>query len=279
MNLVFDMILWAGVLLLLMGYLRGYRKHTFRMLGFILLGVFWITMAPYYLSIGDYFNLGLVIGGLPLFIYFAYHEHLSKKWDEDPEVMIFLSGSVSIGTFIYFGVQRIPILAGGLIKIVAEKTAWLTDLLGYGFYTGSIEFGSNPLWYRTSAEFIRVPIEGSNIYIILACTGLQAIAAAVALIWCTKADKDRKVKSLLIVAPVIYLANLIRNVLVIYLTVEGITSFDVAHNQIAKTLSVVVLIILMMIVFEMMPELHENIMKLLTLHKREPRSGKDDKIS
>ncbi len=279
MEFVFDIILWAGAISLLIGYLKDYKKHTFRILGFILLGTFWITMAPYYIGIRDYFNLVLVIGGLPVFVYFAYHEYLSKKWNEDLEEMKFLAGSASIATLIYFGVQRIPILAGILIKIVAEKTAWLLSLLGYEFYAGAIDFGGNPLWYRTSAEFIRVPIEGSNINIILACTGLQAIAAAAAFIWCTKADKNRKTKSFLTLVPVIYVVNLLRNVLVIYLTAEGITSFKVAHNQIAKTLSVVVLIILMIIVFEIMPELFDNIMNLLKLHKREPRSEKESEAS
>lgn len=277
MEFIFDIILWVGVSLLLIGYLGEYKKHTFRIGGFVLLGMFWITMAPSYLSMGDYFNLMVVTGGLPVFIFFAYHEYLSKKWNEDLEEMKFLSGSVSIATLIYFGTQRIPILGGYLIKAVAEKTTWITSVLGYEFYAGTIDFGGNPLWYRTSAEVIRVPIEGTNINIILACTGLQAIAVAGAVIWCTKADTDRKVKSFLTLAPVIYLVNLIRNVLVIYLTVEGITSFKVAHNQIAKTLSVLVLIVLMITVFEIMPELFDNLMNLLTLHKRKARSQEKSK--
>ncbi|MEF8874332.1 MAG: archaeosortase A [Candidatus Thermoplasmatota archaeon] len=277
MQFMFDIILWAGVLFLLIGYLREYKKHSFRMLGFALLGIFWLTLAPYYIGIRDYFNLLLVVGGLPVFLYFAYHEYISKKWNEDPEEMRFLAGAASIGTLIYFGIQRIPILSGMLIKAVAEQTAWLANLLGYDFYAGAINFGGNPIWYRTSAEFVHVPIEGTGISIILACTGLQAIAAAGALIWCTKADIDRKVKSLLVTIPVVYVVNLIRNVLVIYLTVEGITSFKMAHNQIAKTLSVIVLIILMITVFEIMPELFENIMDLLRLPKRRSRRAEDSK--
>jgi len=271
MQFIFDIILWTGVLSLLIGYMREYKKHVFRILGFGLLGIFWLTLAPYYFGIKDYFNLMLVVGGLPVFLYFAYHEYLSKKWNEDPDEMKFLAGSASIGTFIYFGIQRIPILAGTLINIVAEQTAWILNLIGYDFYAGDINFGGNPIWYRTSAEFVTVPIEGTSINIILACTGLQAIAAAGALICCTRSARNRKVKSLLLVVPVVYVVNLIRNVLVIYLTVEGITSFEVAHNQIAKTLSVIVLIILMISVFEIMPELFENIMDLLRLPKRSRR--------
>ncbi len=272
MGPVFDVILWAGVLSLLIGYLREFKKHTFRILGFILLGIFWLTLSPHYIAIRDYFNLLIVICGLPVFIYFAYHEYLSKKWNEDPEEMKFLAGSASIATLIYFGIQRIPLLAGVLIKAVAEQTTWITNLLGYDFHAASIDFGGSPIWYRTAAEFIRVPIEGTNVNIILACTGLQALAVAGTVVWCTKADADRKLKSLLTLVPVIYVVNLFRNVLVIYLTVEGITSFEVAHNQIAKSLSVIVLVILMITVFEIMPELFDNIINLVKLYEREPLS-------
>ncbi|MFW5907601.1 MAG: archaeosortase A [Candidatus Natronoplasma sp.] len=266
--LVFDIFLWAGALLLLIGYLKEYRKHDLRMFGYVLLGIFWVTLGPHYLSINDYFNLVMVLSGLPVFLYFAYHEYLSKEWDEDPEELRFLAGAASTAILIYFGVQRIPILSGGLIKAVAEQTAWITRLIGYDFTAGAVNYAGNPLWYRTSSEFIHVPIQGANIDIILACTGLQALAAAATLIWCTEADAGRKVKSILILAPVVYVVNLIRNVLVIYLTAEGITSFEVAHNQIAKTLSVIVLIILMITVFEIMPELFENIIDLVKLPKR-----------
>ncbi|MFP3871704.1 MAG: archaeosortase A [Candidatus Aenigmatarchaeota archaeon] len=266
--LVFDIFLWAGALLLLIGYLKEYRKHDLRMFGYVLLGLFWVTLGPHYLSINDYFNLVMVLSGLPVFLYFAYHEYLSKEWDEDPEELRFLAGAASTAILIYFGVQRIPILSGGLIKAVAEQTAWITRLIGYDFTAGAVNYAGNPLWYRTSSEFIHVPIQGANIDIILACTGLQALAAAATLIWCTEADAGRKVKSILILAPVVYVVNLIRNVLVIYLTAEGITSFEVAHNQIAKTLSVIVLIILMITVFEIMPELFENIIDLVKLPKR-----------
>lgn len=263
-----DIILWIGVFTLLIGYISEYKKHFIRILGFSFLGVFWLGQAPYYISISDYVNSSLCIITLPLFLYFAYHEYLSKKWSEDPEVMRFLAGGVSLSMLIYFSVQRIPILAGNLIKIVADHTVFITNLLGYDFMVGSIQYVGNPIFYRLNDQNIYVNIIGSNINIILACTGLQAIAAGVALIYCTQADKKRKIEAILLIAPILYIANVLRNVLVIYLTVEGITSFNVAHNEIAKTGSVVVLILLLLAVFEVMPEFYENIINVLKLPKR-----------
>ncbi|MGM0405592.1 MAG: archaeosortase A [Thermoplasmatota archaeon] len=272
-----EIILWIGIFTLLFGFISEYNKHYFRMIGFALLGVFWLTESPYFISISDYVNAALCIITLPLFLYFAYNEYLSKKWDEDPEVMRFLAGGISIGMLIYFSVQRMPLVSGYLIRIVADHTNVLLDLMGYEFTVGPVMYGETSLFYKTSYENIRVAIVGSNINIILACTGLQAIAAGGALIFSTSSNNKRKIKSLLVVVPTLYIANVLRNVMIIYLTYENITSFHMAHNQIAKTGSVILLVVLMLIVFEIMPEFYENIMSVISLPKREPIHQKQQK--
>jgi archaeosortase A (PGF-CTERM-specific) len=184
--------------------------------------------------------------------------------------MRFLSGGISIAMLIYFMVQRIPILAGGLIKAVAVQTNWILRLMGYEFTTSAINYGGNPLLYRANLNDIFVTILGSNINIILACTGLQVIAAAAGLLYSTDSKTNLKLKSLILVIPTVYIANIFRNVLVIYLTVENITSFSIAHNEIAKTGSVIVLVILLIGVFEIMPKFHDNIINVIKLPKRKP---------
>lgn len=274
---IFDVFLWIGIITLLIGYLFKYHFHKLRMIGFSFIGIFWVGEVPYYIHINDYVNAGLAFFALPLFVYFAYHEYLSKKWDEDPEVMRFLAGGISIASLIYFGVQRIPAVSGFLIRLIAEQTTWMTDLMGYSFNAGAVEYVGNPLFYRVNHESIYVPIEGSGINIILACTALQTLAAAGALLYVTTADRIVKIKSMLLVLPTIYIANIFRNAMVIYLTNEGIVSFDLAHNEIAKTGSVILLIVLLLLVFEMMPQFHENIMSVITLYKREPIHQKQQK--
>jgi len=264
------MFLWIGLPLLLFGYLSKYKKHHFRVLGYGLLGIFWFFQAPYFISISDYVNAAFTLLGLPLFLYFAYNEYLSYDWGEDPEVMRFLASSISVSMLIYFGVQRVPVIAGSLIKLVAGQTTWLSNIIGYDFTLGSIHFVGNPLFYRVNNENLFVPIHGSGINIILACTALQTLVPAAALIYFTNAEKVKKLKSLALVLPTIYIGNIIRNVLVIYLTKEGITSFDMAHNQIAKAGSIILLMILLIAVFEIMPKFHENIMSVISLPKREP---------
>ncbi len=273
-------MLWLGAIFLLLGYLSERKKHLLRTYGYLLLGIFWIGVVPYYLAINDYFNAALSLIALPLFAYFAYNEYLSKKWDEDPEVMRFLAGGISIATLIYFGVQRIPFLTGFLIRIVTEHTIFFTDLMGYDFTIEAIDYAGNPLFYRTNyGENIRVTLDGINIAIILACTGLQVMAAATGLITSTKAKLKPKIISLSIVLPTVYIANVARNVMIIYLTYENIVSFEVAHNEIAKTGSVIVLIVLLLIVFEIMPEFYDNIINVVKLPKREPIRQKQQEES
>jgi len=274
LDLAFEIFLWAGIGLLFLGYLWHNNKHLHRSAGYILFGLFWIGEVPGYLEINDYFNAALTFLALPVFIYLAYHEYLSKKWDEDPEVMRFLAGGISIASIVYFSVHRIPFFTGWLIKIVTEHTVWLMNLFGYELSAGAIDYSGNSIFYRTTSGSINVPIDGVNIRIILACTGLQAMAVAASFVYSTVTEKIKKVKSLALLIPTIYIANLIRNALVIYLTKEGIYSFEIAHNQIAKTFSVIVLIILLIAIFEMMPKFHENIMGTINLLKREPNHQK-----
>ncbi len=270
MDFVFEIILWLGIILLFVGYLVEYKKHLLRTYGYVLFGIFWIGEVPYYLGINDYFNASLTLIALPIFAYFGYHEYLSKKWHEDPEVMRFLAGGISIASLIYFGVQRIPLLTAFLVRIVTVHTVFFTNLMGYEFTVGPTFYGGNPLLYRMGSESIVIPVEGSGIAIILACTGLQVMAAATGLITSTKAKLKPKLISLLIVLPTVYVANVARNVMIIYLTYENIVSFDMAHNEIAKTGSMIVLIVLLLIVFEIMPEFYNNIMSVIKLPKREP---------
>lgn len=265
-----DLFLWTGIISMFYGYRFKAYKHEARILGYVLLGSFWVGEAPYFFSISDHVNAFLCLIALPLFLYFAYNEHLSKRWSEDPDIMIFLAGGISIAMLVYYGVQRVPVISGGLIKMVSEHTVFITDLMGYEFTVGSINYMDNPLFYRVNTENIFVPIRGSGINIILACTALQTLAPAGSLIYCTVAPTMSKMKALIVILPSIYIANVFRNVMVIYLTYEGITSFQLAHNEIAKTLSVIVLVILLLIVFEILPEFHDNIMSLLRLPWREP---------
>jgi archaeosortase A (PGF-CTERM-specific) len=78
----------------------------------------------------------------------------------------------------------------------------------------------------------------------------------------------RKWKAFLVTIPVIYLLNLVRNVGVTYGVFELGMSFEVVHNYIAKTGSLIAMVVLAIIVFRMLPEVHNYILNLFALPKR-----------
>ncbi len=271
-----DIFLWTGIPLLIFGYIGCWHKHEFRIAGYVLLGIFWVNQAPHFLSIGDFVNAVLCIIALPLFSYFAYQEFLSCRWEEDPELMRFLAAGIAFSMLIYYSIQRVPIAAGALTKIVTDHTNFLLNLMGYEFTVGAVDYAGNPMFYRVNNEEIGVRIINSGIRIIFACTAIQTLAPAGTLITFTGSELNRKIKSLALVLPTIYVANLLRNVMIIYLTFEGITSFHTAHNTIAKAGSMIVLIVLMLAVFEIMPEFYDNIMGIFSLPKRKKLSSGDN---
>jgi len=78
----------------------------------------------------------------------------------------------------------------------------------------------------------------------------------------------KKIISLAAIVPMVYVLNLFRNAMVIYLGGEGITSFEFAHNVIGKSGSLLALIILVYLLFKYIPEIYERLMCVFDLPKR-----------
>ena len=66
----------------------------------------------------------------------------------------------------------------------------------------------------------------------------------------------------------IYFLNLIRNAGVVYMVGSGMTSFEMAHNVIGKTGSLLALILLLFLTFKIVPELYDELLGIINLPKR-----------
>ena len=66
----------------------------------------------------------------------------------------------------------------------------------------------------------------------------------------------------------IYFLNLIRNAGVVYMVGANLTSFEMAHNVIAKAGSLAALIVLLLIVIKVVPEVFDEIICFTDLYKR-----------
>jgi exosortase/archaeosortase family protein len=81
-------------------------------------------------------------------------------------------------------------------------------------------------------------------------------------------DLQRKVTALMIVVPLIFVVNIFRNVGVILAVHGDLMSFYMAHNVVAKALSLFMMMYLTWILFEYLPELQENMVGLFDLRLR-----------
>lgn len=263
-NIFTTPILFAGLILIGIGYFyRKVERHFIIASGWLIFAFYWATQPEYLYYHGDrdIVNAVFCIVGVYFISYISYHEYLSYKRGENIKSLDFLAGATFFSGMIYFLIQKIEFLAGWLIKIVAVQSAGILDVFGYNAEAGEIYYGINthvPIYFNGH----------ESVQLILACTGLQSIAVFAGVLIALNADRNRRIKAFLYTVPAIYILNLIRNAGVVYGMEELGMSFYMMHNVIGKIGSLIALIILAFIVFELLPELYENIMDLTNLPKR-----------
>ncbi len=125
-------------------------------------------------------------------------------------------------------------------------------------------FGVNVTRTQDLLIYNNVPVT-----IIFACTAIQSIVLFVGMIGTLpRVSPKRKALGLLLTVVPIYFLNLIRNAGVVYMVGSGMTSFEMAHNVIGKTGSLLALIVLLFITFKIVPELYDEIIGIIDLPKR-----------
>jgi len=243
------------------GLLQDNHKHLFRAAAWIAFGLYWFALFPGYAIEEDLINaLGAAVA-LPIFLFLAYHEHLSWKWREEYEPLRFLCGAAFIASAIYFAFDRIIPLSAAYIDLVADHTVWMLGLIGQNYAVGPVDLVGNLGFYRSNAEELYAPIldpaaQTDVVNIVLACTAIQAIAVAAALIFSTRDDPRRKLLATAVIFPVTYVMNLVRNTVVIHYYYTAGQDFDIVHSGYGKGLSLLVTAILLLLAFYLLPELY-----------------------
>ena len=251
--------LFLGLVFLGVGFL--YRKKNtaswLKILGWGLFSFFWATMPSflYFSEGGDVFNAAVCIIGVYVLFYIAYHEWLSILRNESVSCLNWIAGGTFLAGIIYFTIENgiVPGLSDWLIENVAAQTSDVLHLFGV-----DVSRTSDLIIYNN------IPIT-----IIFACTAIQSIVLFVGMIGALpRVRLKRKALSLLITVVPIYFLNLIRNAGVVYMVGSDMTSFEMAHNVIGKTASLLALIILLFITFKIVPELYDEIIGIINLPKR-----------
>lgn len=251
--------LFLGLILLGIGVVM--RSSSIRCwlksLGWVMFSFYW-AMQPkslYFSEGGDVFNAAVCIIGVYILIYMAYQEWLSLHLEDFPSALNWIAGGTCIAGIIYFSLDTnlYPALKEGLIELVADQSLGLLTL-----------FGIDAVRYEATIVYSNTPIT-----IIFACTAIQSMVLFIGMIGALPAlSVKRKGLALVVTVIPIYFLNLIRNAGVVYLVGSGLTSFELAHNVIAKIGSLAALIALLFLTFRIIPELYDEIMGIFDLTKR-----------
>jgi len=294
LSLLGEVFVISSLFLLGIGYFLSDKGHNFlgkhfptkighqiSILGWLSLGFFWWIQVEYYILIKDPVNALLCAAAIPFFGYLAYHEYLSVLWKESYEPLRWLAAMTVVAGGIYFFVERVPLIAGWLIHLVAEQSIWILDIFDIKNTLGPIDYGEGSRVYRPGSEHeeVRVSVEADgwkdplapSVNIVLACTALQSMIIFVGGVICTKAPLRSRLNGFLVTVPPIYVLNLIRNAVVIWLTYEhvwGDDTFFWAHAVIGKVGSLIALIFLAVAVFHVLPEMQDSILGVIDLPLR-----------
>ena len=173
---------------------------------------------------------------------------------EDERVM-HLSRAAAVAFIIYAPFEYIPALGDWLIAVVVGQVIWILDMLQFNV---------------TNTDWNIIARNGFRVEIILGCTGIQSIAIMLGVAAAVPTTLKQKFYAFLIIAPTIYILNLLRNVFVIIAYTNqmfpyypdiasngerGYESFFWAHNVIAELLALVCLVIIAYGLFTLIPKL------------------------
>jgi len=270
-------LIWLSILAFLAGAVlevtdRRRLAVPVAAVGWVLFGVFWVSMFHYfYVEFGSPLEGVLSLAALPLSLYAAYL--LASGRDS----LLVVSRAIACMGLIYLPIATIEPVKALLIESVATQTQAGMGLFGYD--PALIE---SPEGYQSKFHFEPYTGEDYTTYIVLACTGIGSISVFGGLIAAVRAPLSRKLQGFVAATGIIYVLNLFRNVFVglaaplgwfdtptmewltVALAGEGVrTSFFVSHHLISQTLSVVALIAITLIVVRVVPEVIEPLEEVL----------------
>ncbi|MFH0966867.1 MAG: archaeosortase A [Methanobacteriota archaeon] len=187
----------------------------------------------------------------------------------DNKVVYQLTRAAGVSFLIYAPFAFYEPLGNALISIVIGQTEMILNLFQFPF--------DQVLW--STIEHGRFRVE-----IILACTGIQAIAIMLGVAAAVPTTWRQKLLAFVIIAPPIYILNLFRNTGVIIAYTEqwftwlpditdgtepGYSSFFWAHNIIAEGVALIFLIILAYGLFRLIPSLADFAADLVDAYRQE----------
>ena len=249
----------------------GRHQKYAAVIGWTFIILFLFAKLPEYFSLNNFLYPVMAVLSLPFLIITARY-----LFRGDPRVMQ-LSCAAAVAFLIYAPFEYLPWLGNWLIGLVVDQVVWIINALQF------------PV---TLAEWNIISRNTFRVEIILACTGIQSIAIMLGVAAAVPTTLRQKILAFLLIAPTIYVLNLLRNVFVIIAYTEqwfpyfpeiasngeiGYESFFWAHNVIAELLALVCLVLIAYGLFSLIPKLGTFADDLYQLYSHEVRKafGKD----
>ena len=275
---------------------RGRSPVPMAQAGWLLVGFFFFSQAWTYHAHDDPILTAMSALTLPLSALAAWWEQTAT--DQRKEAIVWARGTVAFAGGPYLLISYVPYLSILAIWFVASQSAWFL-----GFATGqNIEIGTTWVndsagrvswedwdgnrWFATDfsgeyafqSELLLADGTMIGINFVLACTAIQSMVLFIGAISVLDMSWKKRVRALLLVIPTIHVLNLFRNAGLIWMHMTytqwdlwGMSVFEFGHSYIARFVSLFAMFLLALIMFEMLPTMHRNIMALTGSNQRTAR--------
>ncbi|MDP7002666.1 MAG: archaeosortase A [Candidatus Thalassarchaeaceae archaeon] len=288
----FQLLIGAlGVVLLGIGFHRHSESfaRNAAISGWPLIGLFFYLYSDHYVEIADPVLILMTAGALPAGIGMAFWETRDDGNSSDSRV--WLRGFVVWSMIPYYLVFGVPYLNMGFVYFTAQSADLMLEFSGLGGYEiGAMEIhrhNKSPIpvsdW-GGNKWVLSEPLGEGGFYVpmfsnegeivvsfILACSALQSMAVFIgAIVALSSVHWKRRMRALLIALPTIHVLNVFRNAGIVWLTdtygnwsMFGMGMFEFTHSYAAKFASLFAMFLMAIALFDLLPELHRHIMKVL----------------
>tara|TARA_B100001250_G_C19752386_1_gene768395 strand:+ start:206 stop:1123 length:918 start_codon:yes stop_codon:yes gene_type:complete len=277
------------VLLALSWHFRKSNNPLLAQIGWILVSLYFFAGSWKYFSHQDYILTIMCMLALPLGIGMSIWEGRVED-GKTKDALIWSRGAMAYAGGPYLLIAHVPWLSVLAIWFVASQVALFYRISG----TGDIHLGetfvqteSGPVnwnewggnrWFSTETfgefpyqtELIAGDGTAIGINFVLACTALQSMVIFIGAISVLDLDWRRRIRALIFTVPVIHILNVFRNVGLIWMhqtytswSYFGMSVFEFGHNYASRFVSLFAMFFMALIMFEILPELHRHIVRLL----------------
>jgi archaeosortase A (PGF-CTERM-specific) len=279
--------------MILLGY-SWHKRHSggvsrTAQTGWMLVALYFFNESGYYFEIGDIVLTIMTALALPrgVGLVIAESRSLTKR---DRDALNWARGCIAYAGGPYLLIASVPWFSVLAIWFVASQVALFLSFTG----TADIQLGETYVntesgtflwsewdgnkWFMTDSfaehpyqtELIMADGGMIGINFVLACTALQSMIVFIGAISVLDIDRKRRIRALLFTIPIIHILNLFRNAGLVWMHISyegweylGMSMFEFGHSYASRVVSLFAMFIMAIAMFELLPELHRHILRLL----------------